>query len=205
MKQIIHRQRPSPWQRSPWLALLAFLFTAVLATIEDWSAADMAWSFWLAGLLFGFIYLLVYHIAQRDSDTWILYLFLFIFYFIFTGFLHITFSWMARDMSGEPMPPLFATVPDAIARAARKRWPFLLAAAITTLPDYILDARTVHFTDLSKPLFARDILRMIALIFILVPLTMFEAGILALYAVLLVYFMPWGSLREIGRRIKNRL
>ena len=204
MNNIIHRQRPSTWQSNPWLALLAFAFTAALATIEGWSAEDMAWSFWLAGLLFGFIYLVVYHIAQRDNETWALYFLLFFFYFIFAAFLHITFSWMAWQATGEPMPALFATVPEAIARAARERWPFLAAAAISTLPDYILDARTVHFTDLSKPLFTRDGLRMIALIFMLVPLTMLGLGVVALYAVLLVYFTPWASLRQIGRWIKER-
>ncbi|NOX62696.1 MAG: hypothetical protein GXP42_12235 [Chloroflexi bacterium] len=203
MTNIIHRERPSSWQRNPWLALLAFAFTAFMAAYEGWSAEDLAWSFWLAGLLFGFVYLVVYHIAQRDNETWGLYFFLFFFYFIFAGFLHITFSWMAWDMTGAEMPPLFSTAPAAVARAARERWPFLLAAAINVLPDYILDARTVHFTDLGKPLFVRDIFRMIALIFILVPLTMLEAGLFALYAVLLVYFTPWDSLRQIGRRLRR--
>ena len=65
-------------------------------------------------------------------------------------------------------------MPATIAQAARQRWPFLLTSGLAMLPDYILDARTVNFTDLSKPLFARDMLRMIVLVFILVALTRSE-------------------------------
>ena len=61
----------------------------------------------------------------------------------------------------------------------------------------------MDFTDISKPLFARDFFRMMALIFILVPLTMLQAGPFALYVVLLVYFLPWENLRWGGRKLQN--
>ncbi len=80
-----------------------------------------------------------------------------------------------------------------------QRWSFLVTSGIAFLPAYIQDAVTVEFTDFSKPIFAKDLLRLIILIFILVPLTMMGLGIFALYAVLLVYFLPWGSMRQIGR------
>ncbi len=89
-------------------------------------------------------------------------------------------------------------------QAARPRWPFLLTSGLAMLPDYILDARTVNFTDLSKPLFARDLLRMIVLVFFLVALTRVHAGMFALYAILLLYFFPWERWRHLVRGIWKR-
>lgn len=196
--QII-KQRSVP---SFWRAMLSFLITVILATYERWSAQDLAWSFWLAGLLLGLIYLAVYQVAQGDRETLLVYpLFLLFFYFIFAGFLDTVFAWAAWETAGQPMPPLLATIPVAITHAARERWPFLLTSGLALLPDYVLDARTVNFTDLSKPLFGHDLLRMIALVFILVALILLQAGVFALYAILAVYFFPWGSWRRIGRRL----
>ncbi|NOZ50298.1 MAG: hypothetical protein GXP37_09680 [Chloroflexi bacterium] len=184
------------------LPFVSFIITLILAVRDQWSAADLAWSIWLAGLLLGLIYLLVYQIAQGDRETLLAYpFFLLFFYFIFAGFLDVIFAFARWDVLGQEMPPLFATVPAAIAHAARERWPFLLTSALSYLPIYVMDARTVHLTDLGKPLFGKDLLRMILLIFILVGLTMLRAGGLALYAVLLIYFTPWHTLRRgIGGR-----
>lgn len=182
----------------PWLQILSFILTVLIATVEGWSAEDLAWSFWLAGLLLGLFYLAVYQVAQGDRETLFAYPFvLLFFYFIFAAFLHITFAWTAWELKGEAMPALFSTIPAAIAHAARDRWPFLILSAITLVPNYVLDARTVNFTDVSKPLFARDMLRMIVLIFLLVPLNLVRLGVFALYAVLFVYFFPLKSLRQI--------
>ncbi len=182
----------------PWAQLLSFLLTVMIATVEHWSATDMAWSFWLAGLLFGLIYLVVYQWAQGTRETLLAYPFVLLFYyFIFASFLSGIFAWTAWEMTGEAMPSVFATIPHAVAHAAVERWPFLLFSGISMLPNYILDARTVNFTDVSKPLFARDMLRMIVLIFLLVGMTLAQLGILALYAILLVYFLPLESLRKI--------
>ncbi|MBC7232141.1 MAG: hypothetical protein H5T68_02710 [Chloroflexi bacterium] len=198
MRYIIHQEYAQKRQ-PPWAALLSFGLTVITATIQRWSAEDLAWSFWLSGLVFGFIYLVVYHAAQRDNEAWGLYFLLFLFYLIFAAFLDAIFSLTAFDTAGARLRPLFADAPVAIARAARQRWSFLLFSGLTLLPDYILDARTVHFTNLSKPLFAKDLLRMIALIFLLVPLTLARLGVFALYPVLLVYFLPWESVRQIVR------
>ena len=195
----------TPWQqpRSSWLRLAGFLITVAVATVEQWSAPDLAWSFWLSGLVLGLIYLTVYQIAQGDKESWLLYPFLLIFYVIFASFLDITFAWTIWETTGQSMSPLFGSVPMAIARTVDQQWPFLLTSGLAQLPDYILDARTVHFTDLSRPLFVKDLLRMVALIFLLVPLILMQTGIFALYAVLLVYFLPWESVRQIGRRVWN--
>jgi len=192
-----------PSATSPWLALVSFLITVVVATVERWSAQDLVWSFWLAGLMLGLIYLIVYQVAQGDRETLLYPPVLLFFYLVFAAFLDTVFALAAWDATGD-MPPLFVGVPAAVAQAARQRWVFLLTSGLAMLPDYILDARTVNFTDLSKPLFARDALRMIVLIFILVPLALVEAGVLALYAILLVYFLPWDSLRRLVRRIRKR-
>ena len=48
-----------------------------------------------------------------------------------------------------------------------------------------------------------NLLRMVALIFLLVPLILMQSGIFALYAVLFVYFLPWESVRQIGRQLKG--
>ena len=185
---------------SPWLALISFLITVVVATVERWSAQDLAWSFWLAGLALSLIYLVVYQMSQGDRETLAYPFLLLFFYLIFAAFLDTVFAFAAWDVRGAEMPALFADVPTAIAHAVRRRWPFLLTSGLAMLPGYILDARTVNFADLSKPLFAKDLLRMVVLVFILMALTMARAGMFALYAVLLVYFLPW----EVWRRLIAR-
>ncbi len=181
------------WRRRGQLviSLFSFLSTVVIASKEHWSAVDMAWSFWLAGLLLGSIYLMVYQAAQGDRETLLAYLPVFLFfYFIFAGFLSFLFSWAMPNPTEASASSPVATMPTAIVHAARQRWTFLVLSGISFLPDYVLDARTVNFTDVSKPLFAPDMLRMIILIFLLVGLTLAQLGHLALYALLFVYFFP---------------
>ena len=185
--------------RTIWLPILSFLLTALIATVQHWSAEDMAWSFWLAGVMWGTVYLLVYMVAQ-DLGTGIVYLFaLYFFYFIFGGFLYGAFDFAHWQLAGHrsDVNNIIIAIPQAIARAARNNAPFFFFSAIITLPDYILDARTVHFVDMSSPLFARDGLKMMILIFILTVLTLMEVvSFLALYAILLVYFFPWAAVRD---------
>jgi len=191
---------------SSLLALISFLFAALIATQDHWSAQDLAWGFWLAGLILGLIYLTVYQVAQGDTRTLLAYpLFLIIFYYIFAGFLDTVFAFASWDATSAAMPLILVSVPAAIAQAARARWSFLLASALAYLPDYVMDARTVNFTDLSKPLFGKDLLRMIVLIFMLVGLSMIDAGRLALYPILLIYFVPWESLRRLGQGLRRAI
>jgi len=69
------------------LPILSFLLTAIIATVQHWSAEDLAWSFWLAGVMWGTIYLLVFA-ATQDSVAGGIYLFvLYLFYFIFGALL----------------------------------------------------------------------------------------------------------------------
>ncbi|MFQ5593547.1 MAG: hypothetical protein ACE5HA_05310 [Anaerolineae bacterium] len=206
MAKIIFSEDSWLQRQQPWLRLIGFLATVLVATYEQWSAKDLAWSFWLAGLVLGLIYLAVYQTAQGDRESLLVYpFFLLFFYFLFAGFLHITFAFVAWETTGQEMPPLFATIPTAIAHAVRQRWPFLITSGLALLPDYLLDACTVDFTDLGKPLFGKDLLRMLLLIFLLVALTLMQAGVFALYAVLVVYFLPWESVRQIGRVVRERL
>ncbi len=193
-------------RQQPWLRLIGFLATVLVATYEQWSAEDLAWSFWLAGLVLGLIYLAVYQVAQGDRESLLLYpLALLFFYLVFAAFLDTVFAFAAWDATGADMPALFVGVPAAIAHAARQRWPFLITSGLAHLPDYVRDACTVDFTDLGKPLFGKDLLRMTFLVFLLMALTLMQAGVFALYAVLLVYFLPWESLRQIGRVVRERL
>jgi len=188
--------------RSIWLPILSFLLTAIIATVQHWSAEDLAWSFWLAGLMWGTVYLLVYMAAQ-DRKAGAIYLFvLYFFYFIFGGFLYGAFEFIHREMTGHWSDAnIVIAIPQAIAQAARNNWPFFIFSAITTLPDYILDARTVNFVDMSSPLYAREGFKMMVLIFILTGLTLMEVvGFFALYAILLIYFFPWGAVRNALRR-----
>ncbi|MDQ7029804.1 MAG: hypothetical protein Q9O62_08520 [Ardenticatenia bacterium] len=187
----------------PWQALIAFLVTLILATRQQWSAEDLAWSFWLVGLLFGLIYLTVYHISQGETETFIPYLVFWIFfYFIFAGFLDMVFAQYSDTSRG--IAP-FVSIPAAIFHAVRARWPFLITAGVALLPEYILDARTVNFTDWGKPLIGRDLLRMVALIFCLMFITLFEAGTPALYPILFIYFLPWEHIRHIYRTVRKSL
>jgi len=198
LKTVFNNSAARTVRAQPWIQIASFFFTVAVATINHWSAVDMAWSFWLAGFLWGLIYLMVYQWAQGDRETLVAYPFVFFFfYFIFAAFLSIIFSGIVWDLTGEPMSSAFAIIPHAVVNAARQRWPFLLFSGISVLPEYILDARTINFTDVGKPLFARDMLRMIILIFLLVEMMLADLGVFALYAILLVYFLPLRSVRQI--------
>ena len=206
----------------PWVRLIAFSITLVLATFQHWSAQDLAWSFWLTGLLLGLVYIPVSQVAEilRDGRganqrpaalmgkaaagmAGVFFVFLFA-YAIFAGFLDTIFAFVAQD-AGESVAPLFRVIPASIASAFAGRWSFLITSGISLLPVYVQDALTVEFTDFSKPIFARDMLRMIVLIFLLVALVLARLGPFALYVVLFVYFLPLGSLREIGDQIRELL
>jgi len=221
---IIPRQ-PSPWleQRQPWVQLASFVVTVLLATRQHWSARELAWSFWLAGLLLGIIYIPINQIATslRAPESTprspvnraihalgsmaATYFVLFFAYLIFAGFFDTIFNMIAFDAGREELTWAFASVPAMLTHILTQRWSFLITSGIAHLPAYVHDAVTVEFTDFSKPIFAKDLLRMIILIFILVPLTMGGLGILALYAVLLVYFLPWGSIRQIARQARSTI
>jgi len=224
MNSIIFRNQIS-WldRRQPWVRLISFLVTVVLATCQQWSARDLAWSFWLTGLLLGLIYILVYQVANSLSQdqngkqhfgvrlgqalgslAGLLFVLL-LAYLIFAVFLDVIFAFVAWDMAGAEMSPFFAAVPAVISHIIARSWSFLVVSGISLLPTYIQDALTVNFTDFSKPIFARDLLRMIVLIFLLVPLTLAQLGVFALYAVLFVYFLPLDSLRQIGGQLRTRL
>ena len=184
------------------LPILSFLLTAIIATVQHWSAEDLAWSFWLAGVMWGTVYLLVFA-ATQDSVAGGIYLFvLYLFYFIFGALLYGAFQFIALDTTGRaPDANIIIAIPQAITQAARNNWPFFIFSAITTLPDYILDARTVNFVDMGSPLYARDGFRMMILVFLLTGLALMEAaGFLAIYAILFVYFFPWRMLRPALKR-----
>jgi len=206
MAKIIFSEDSWLQRQQPWPRLIGFLATVFVAAYEQWSAEELAWNFWLAGLVLGLPYLAIYQVAQGDRESLLLYpLALLFFYLVFAAFLDTVSAFAAWDVTGADMPALFVGVPAAIAHAARRRWPFLITSGLAHLPDYVLDARTVDFTDLSKPLFGKDLLRMFFLVFLLVALTLVQAGVFALYAVLLVYFLPWASLRQISRAVRERL
>ncbi len=208
-------------QRQPWVQLASFVVTVLLATRQHWSAREMAWSFWLAGLLLGLIYIPINQIAtslrtpesthpSRASRAMHAlramagtYFVLFFAYLIFAGFLDTIFNMIAFEAGREELTWVFASLPAMLNHILTQRWPFLVASGIAHLPAYVHDAVTVEFTDFSKPIFARDLLRMVILIFILVPLTMVGLGILALYAILFVYFLPWSSIRQITRQVRG--
>ena len=194
--------RPGFLFRAIWLPIISFLLTAAIATVQHWSAEDMAWSFWLAGVMWGTVYLLTY-MATQDIGEGVIYLFvLYFFYFIFGGFLYGAFQFVVQDAIGQiSNSNIIVAIPRAIVQSARNNWAFFIFSAITTLPDYLLDARTVNFVDMSSPLYAREGFKMMILIFLLTGLVLLHlAGLLAIYAILLVYFFPWSALRQALRK-----
>ncbi len=72
-------KRMDTWleQGQPWVQLASFIVTVLVATRQHWSAREMAWSFWLAGLLLGVIYIPINQVAtslraqasERQSRT----------------------------------------------------------------------------------------------------------------------------------------
>ena len=210
--------RAQSWE--PWVRLASFLVTLWLATRQRWAARELAWSFWMAGLMLGGIYILVNQAAEfmrSEEPSWrarmvsalgslagTLFVFLFA-YVIFAGFLDVVFSMIAWDLAGVPLESITRSLPAMLSRTLTERWSFLVTSGISLLPAYIRDALTVEFTDFTKPIFARDLLRMIVLIFILVPLVLLRLSFFALYPVLFVYFLPLDSLRQIGGQVYGLL
>ncbi len=210
--------RAQSWE--PWVRLASFLVTLWLATRQRWSARELAWSFWMAGLMLGGIYLLVNQAAEslrQEVASWRsritsalqslaggFFLLLFA-YAIFAGFLDVIFTMIAWDLTGAPLEPVTRSLPATLSRTLTERWPFLITSGLSQLPAYVRDALSVDSSDFTRFLFVRDLLRMIVLIFILVPLVLFQLGFFALYPVLFVYFLPLDSLRQIGGQIAGLL
>jgi len=180
-----------------WIPLFSFLLTAVIATVQHWSAEELAWTFWLASLLWSVVYLVVFSFSQDMGVGWFYIFILFFFYFIFGSFIFGIFSMIQNDLSNGP--PVYTCLVTGMIQgglnAARHNWPFFIFSGIKVLPDYILDARTVHFTDVGKPLFTRDALRMYFLIFLLMAMYLLQLSQFAIYAILLIYFFPWSVLK----------
>ncbi len=185
--------------RSIWIPILSFVITAWIATVQHWSAEDLAWSFWLAGLMWSTVYLIVYAFSQELGVGLFYLLVLFFFYFIFGGFLFGIFQFIDAqlriDERTAPVCMVTGMLQNALS-AAKNNWPFFIFSGIKILPTYILDARTVNFTDVGQPLFTRDGLRMYLLIFLLTGMVLLQLGPFALYAILLIYFFPWQMLRN---------
>jgi len=220
MSAIIPKQ-PDTWlsQKQPWVRLASFIVTVIVATVQQWSAKDIIWSFWLVGLTLGTVHILinqVYETIRKSSEAEQSLLFtitaalrslagiLFVFWFaylLFAMFIDTVMVFAALDTGTSELTPLFTTLPATFTHVLVQRWPFLLASWISFLPSYVRDALTVELTDFTKPVFAKDLFRMIVLIFILVPMTLLGLGIFALYPVLLIYFLPWNSVRQIIKQI----
>ncbi len=193
----------------PWIQVASFFFTVALATKEQWSALGLAWNFWVAGLLLGLIHIVTHfgivvwrqkEGTSRPGDDLAgiaMAVFVLIFaYSLFAGFLDTLFAFMAFDM-GKEMPNSLSSVCPSIANAVRLQYGFLIASGFSLLPRYIQDAFAVSYTNLTKPIFSRELLRMIILIFLLVALSLAQLGMFSIYAVLLVYFLPTKSLRRL--------
>ncbi len=186
------------------IPLLSFLLTAIIATVQHWSARDLAWTLWFASLSWSTVYLVVFGLSQ-DMGLGCFYTFmLFFFYFIFGGFIHGIFEMIYNQSHYDA--PIYTCMVSSMLQGARyavvQNWPFLLFSAIHVLPDYILDARTVHLTNLGRPLFARDGLKMYLLIFLLTIMYLLQWGAWAIYAILLIYFFPWHILKDAFARPK---
>lgn len=216
----------------PFLDLLAFVTTVIIATRQQWSVTDMVWSFWLSSLVLGYVYLLLTTlIPQRSAaDDGVRFTFnpfkalpkvvFFSFHFLFFHFVHGIFLSSFFPMVGlwgDVLPmrlpggfsPDFSamrTIMDQgplngflflLSEALRRYWPFLLTSSISHIQSY---AAALQTSDVDTSLPYQRVMRMHFFIILFAFLAMAGFQHVALYLLLVFYFFPLESLRQLWDR-----
>jgi hypothetical protein len=181
-------------------ALQAFALTVAIAMVMRWDAGDLMWGIWAASTAFGYVYGLVIIVKNPEevdagdgTDKGRLFVIL-AFFTIMFGIFHYGLG-MFLDMlfpitSLEGWAIFFAPVKafgwywGVIATTFYSRWPLLKTA---TKPSDRKDRIFDLFINVGQ---------MMALIFLLMFLTSFGLMRLAVYPILVLYFLPPAILHE---------
>jgi hypothetical protein len=189
--------------------LLASVMTVVSAVLLKWDIGDMLWGLWACSLWVGYVYVIVgifssvyreNHEPPRGSigDG----LKMLVFFTIHFGMFHFVYSVFLNKFF--PLIIVKSGVPNIFLTAAvtlRSYWPLILATFVSRFSDLPFSGIRLEQKAVvsSKPY--KNVIRMH--LFILVFLGLDATGVPhpAIYPVILLYFIPWGSLwREFKRK-----
>lgn len=197
--------------------MILFCATALLAWLRKWSAGDLLWSLWLSSVLLGYSLLLtalaigpISRLLQRRSgDSASLpavlvvpgALFMVGFFTVhFMGF-HFVHSMFLNSFF--PLATLETSISVGsyvalIAEALSRYWPFVLISALSMGTQF--RRAFEHTSDKITMMPYRNVIRMHLMIFLIAGLSSAGVPDLALYPTLILYFFPYGAVRDTLRR-----
>lgn len=225
----LNSQKFSAQRLEPFLDLIAFATTLLIATRERWSVTDMVWSFWLSSLVLGYVYLFFTTLipARGAAGTSrgfsfnpfasLSKLLFFSFHFLFFHFVHGIFLSMFFPMGGfmggglglrlpGGFSPNFSAMDSIMDQgplngfltmlvgALRRYWPFLLTSSISHIESYSAALQTPQ-ADTMLPY--QRVMRMHFFIILFAFLSTAGFQHYALYLLLIFYFFPLDSLRQL--------
>lgn len=202
------------------LAMVSFLITLLLATAQNWKVTDLVWSLWITSLVLGYSYLITGIISSMlrgavaaqgpaakflqafpiQSDArWILAIlggiFMLVFFsvhFLMFHFIHSVFLNLFFPIysSSDGFPNFLGVIGFCITHY----WPVILLSAATSIPAFLRVTQATDTNFLSMPY--RNVVRMHISIFVFAGLSFLRVGNLLLYYLLILYFFPFGALKN---------
>jgi hypothetical protein len=175
------------------IALASFAATVALAAWQDWNAAEIAWSMWLASLVGGYSLVLVRVLRHAPERTGVarrvVLLAFFSIHFLGFHFIH-------AQVLGSLLPLDQAETRGGVPLLACLKlfWPFLIITALRFGPRLLAGWRERGRLRVLEPYraVARNHLAILA--------AALAGSILGdspvLYAILVVYFFPFGEIRR---------
>lgn len=204
---------PAIHKRELAIDLLAFLVTLTSAILLKWQTKDIVWGLWACSLWLGFVYILigifqsVYPPGGKEprgspgAGLSILVFFTFhfgMFHYVHSVFLNKIFPLIEVDGG---IPSLFRTA----AVTMRAYWLLILATIVSRYPEFPFDGIPLNRKAAVSSRPYKNVIRMHILIFVFAGLKALGMSGLAIYPVLLFYFVPWNRLlRQFRDRTAER-
>jgi hypothetical protein len=203
-----------------FLALVSFLITLMLATAQNWKVTDLVWSLWITSLVLGYSYLITGILSStlrgavaaqgpaarilkafplEGIARWVLAvlggLFMLAFFsvhFLMFHFIHSIFLNLFFPIysSSDGLPNILGVIGFCITHY----WPIILLSAVTSIPAFLRVTQATDDKFLSMPY--RNVVRMHISIFVFAGLSFLRVGNLLLYYLLILYFFPFGALKD---------
>jgi hypothetical protein len=203
-----------------FLALVSFLITLLLASAQDWKVTDLVWSLWITSLVLGYSYLITGILSStlrgavaaqgpaakflqafplQGDARWILAilggLFMLVFFsvhFLMFHFIHSIFLNLFFPIysSSDAFPNMLGVIGFCLTHY----WPIILLSAVTSIPAFLQVTQATDTNFLSMPY--RNVVRMHISILVFAGLSFLRVGNLLLYYLLILYFFPFGALKD---------
>ncbi len=189
-----------------WAAEGAALVIALAGTVLGrWQAKDLIWGLWISSLCVGYAWIVTAVVASMlrprltpglRAAAVVGGLFLLAFFTVHFGGFHLGHSVFLNVFF--PLDPLagrdpFTNAPRVILLTLNLYWPVVLASFVSRLPDFPWRGVDMKEKNAMMAPYA-NVVRMHLLIFVFAGLAAAKLSDLAVYPVLLFYFVPWGLL-----------